>query len=201
MMSEKNQTPDYDKMFEDICENLTTTQLKRVQAAIGRPPKYHPRMCVLLPACFAKGYTVQQFVSAVGICKSTFYEWTHSHSDFSDAYKKSRALAYSFYNDIQLDVLNGSQISQAQFLVMESTIKRRFAGLGSESGYSLPELSKQKTPTDQINYILQAIEDQNITIESANLLINSIKMAHEHLKVEGLESRLDALMASHAPKD
>ena len=200
-MTEKTAKPDYEEIYEKLYASLTPVQKQRVTASVGRPPKYDVKLCELLIACFSKGFTIEQFVTTVGICKSTFHEWTHSHREFSDAYKKAKSMAYGFYNDIQLGVLNGDSISQAQFLVMESTIKRRFAGLGSESGYSLPELSKQKTPTDQINYILQAIEDQNITIESANLLINSIKTAHEHVKLEELESRLEALQASGAPKN
>ena len=196
-----SKNPDYDEIYDKLFDSLSQVQKQRVTASIGRPPKYHPKLCDLLIASFSKGFTIEQFCTAVGICKSTFHEWTHSHPEFSDAYKKSKSLAYSFYNDIQLGVLNGDNISQSQFLVMESTIKRRFGGLGSEFGYTLPELSKQKTPTDQINYILQAIEDQNITIEAANLLINSIKTAHEHVKLEELETRLEELQASRSLKD
>jgi hypothetical protein len=63
----------------------------------GRPTKYSPKLCELLPAMFANGESVVEVCAELGIHKDTFFEWVKIHPDFSDSYKKGLELSAAWW--------------------------------------------------------------------------------------------------------
>jgi hypothetical protein len=63
----------------------------------GRPTKYSPKLCGLLPAMFANGESVVEVCAELGIHKDTFFEWVKIYPDFSDSYKKGLELSEAWW--------------------------------------------------------------------------------------------------------
>jgi len=71
---------------------------------MGRPTKYRPEYCREILEHFNVDFTnaaqtkpvplnfLSAFARKIGVCRDTLGEWTKVHPDFSDAYKKAKAL-------------------------------------------------------------------------------------------------------------
>jgi sugar phosphate isomerase/epimerase len=66
----------------------------------GRPTKYSPKLCELLPAMFANGESVAEVCAELGIVKDTFYNWIDQYKDFSNSYKKGLELSLAWWSKI-----------------------------------------------------------------------------------------------------
>lgn len=64
----------------------------------GRPPIYdkdfHPQECIELGR---KGKSVTEICNAFDIMRETYYNWTKTHKEFSDAHKKATQLKEEWY--------------------------------------------------------------------------------------------------------
>jgi hypothetical protein len=58
----------------------------------------------------AKGKSNINFCAAIGISKETFYTWVKEKKDFSDSYKKGRALCETFWENIGMRGILGLPI-------------------------------------------------------------------------------------------
>ena len=66
----------------------------------GRPTKYSPKLCALLPSMFANGESVSEVCAELGIHKDTFFEWVKTYKDFSDSYKKGLELSEAWWTKL-----------------------------------------------------------------------------------------------------
>tara|TARA_R110000787_G_scaffold35454_1_gene91054 strand:+ start:2646 stop:3236 length:591 start_codon:yes stop_codon:yes gene_type:complete len=168
------------------------------KANVGRPTVYRddwPDKFMLLRA---SGQTIAQIAAYFGCCVDSIHHLTHKHPKFSAAYKMGKSTIKAYYDDLRKRIIDGDEeCSQSRFLMFESGYKRMFAA--GEHKCHIPDLHKQKTDADKLAYLEQQLADQEITAETYNLLINSVKTASEHLKLEQLEQRLNDLEGSHAP--
>jgi len=66
----------------------------------GRPTKYSPKLCVLLPALFSNGESVSEVCAYLDITKETFFQWVKQYPEFSDSYKKGLELSEAWWTRI-----------------------------------------------------------------------------------------------------
>jgi hypothetical protein len=66
----------------------------------GRPSKYRKRYCQTVIDLMKKGKSVIAVCAAIGICKDTFYEWTKTYLEFSEAHKLGMVYAERFWEDV-----------------------------------------------------------------------------------------------------
>lgn len=63
----------------------------------GRPTKYRKEFCDKVPELMADGLSIEEVAAELGIVKSTLYEWTKSHVQFSNAIKKGEELSKAWW--------------------------------------------------------------------------------------------------------
>jgi len=71
-----------------------------VMGQTGRPTKYSPKLCGLLPAMFANGESVVEVCAGLGITKDTFFQWVKKYKDFSDSYKRGLELSEAWWTKL-----------------------------------------------------------------------------------------------------
>lgn len=68
--------------------------------ANGRPTKYKPKYCKDIVDYMSTGKSVLQFAAKIGVNKSSIYEWTQEHQDFSDAFTNAKQLCEAHWEKI-----------------------------------------------------------------------------------------------------
>jgi hypothetical protein len=90
----------------------------------GRPTKYSPKLCELLPAMFANGESVVEVCAELGIHKDTFFQWVKEYPDFSDSYKKGQELSEAWWTKVgRMGSLGKAKIQPATWIF---NMKNRF---------------------------------------------------------------------------
>ena len=76
---------------------------------MGRPTKYDPSLCEILPDLFREGASIAEVCVKIGITKDTFYRWKTEYPDFSDAVKAGEAISESWWTDIGMQGMLGNR--------------------------------------------------------------------------------------------
>jgi transposase-like protein len=71
----------------------------------GRPTDYNPDFCERVIELGKQGKSVTQIACALDVVKSTLYLWEQEHPEFSDAMKKARQHAQTWFEEIGQNAL------------------------------------------------------------------------------------------------
>lgn len=89
----------------------------------GRPTKYKPEYCDLVIEKMNQGFSKEAMAGHIGISKSTLYEWTKKHKEFSNAIKEGVELSRVFWEDIGI---TGVLAGQGNATMWAFNMKNRF---------------------------------------------------------------------------
>lgn len=65
--------------------------------AFGRPTEYDPAHCDAVIGMGEQGYSVVEMAAELGVHRDTLYEWEKVHSDFSDAFTRTRLMTQAWW--------------------------------------------------------------------------------------------------------
>ena len=77
------------------------------KARSGRPSSYKPEFCDLLVEFGRRGMCVTEIVCELDISKDTFYSWIKKHKEFSDAFKRAKALEEKWWINLGKNIVAG----------------------------------------------------------------------------------------------
>ncbi len=75
----------------------------------GRPTKYESRLADVLPALFLEGQSIAEVCVALGIGRTTFYEWTNRHEAFRDAVEVGKLVSEAKWNQVGREAAFGDR--------------------------------------------------------------------------------------------
>lgn len=84
----------------------------------GRPSKYKPEFCDIMVDMAEQGKSRVQCAVAIGVHRDTLYEWGEKHEAFSDALKKSRDLAESYWENKINEMMENGELVQTSPMMM-----------------------------------------------------------------------------------
>lgn len=76
-------------------------EIKKTHKGHGRGrTKYQPAMCKTAKLLLADGGSKKSTAAALGICKTTFYDYVDLHPEFKKAVEEGEALSYKYWEDM-----------------------------------------------------------------------------------------------------
>lgn len=78
-------------------------------APVGRPSKYDSIFCEMLIEHMSEGLSFESFAATIGTHRDTLYQWTKTHSDFSDAKKIACEASCLFWEKMGIEGLYTSK--------------------------------------------------------------------------------------------
>jgi hypothetical protein len=99
-------------------------ELVVIEKKHGRPTKYSPKLCKLLPYLFSNGESVTEVCVHLDITKETFFQWVKQYQAFSDSYKKGLELSEAWWTRLgRLGSIGEEKIQPATWIF---NMKNRF---------------------------------------------------------------------------
>jgi hypothetical protein len=91
-----------DILFESMMDNLIDLTAERlrlqlISAGPGRPSKYTPDFCRIVPILMAQGMSRYEVCLELGVCYDTLLNWEKEHSEFFDALKIGTAFSQGWW--------------------------------------------------------------------------------------------------------
>lgn len=81
-------------------------------SSVGRPTKYRKEYCDLLIEHMSKGLSIESFAGVVKATKKTIYEWMKQHPEFLYAAEQGSALSQLKWEQIGIDGVFSTSISE-----------------------------------------------------------------------------------------
>jgi transposase-like protein len=114
---------------------MATPRKKNPQPG-GRPTKYKSSMCDVAIECGRQGMTLAGIAAELDVSRDTLYRWRDEHPEFSDAIKKARDLAMSWWENTlrrQATMPNGGSTAAAVW-AMKNQFREDYADRHELSG-------------------------------------------------------------------
>lgn len=92
---------------------------------IGRPSKYKPDLCEAILPLFAEGMSIVEVSANIGINQDTFFDWIKKYPDFSESYKRGKALSAAWWEGLGRKGASGDKEINATTWIFN--MKNRFA--------------------------------------------------------------------------
>lgn len=70
----------------------------------GRPSLYDPKYCDMVIDDMSKGYSLTAFAGLIGVARSTINEWIDTHSDFSEAVTRAKAVRLRDWETVAIEM-------------------------------------------------------------------------------------------------
>lgn len=96
---------------------------------MATPSKYKPEYCALLETHFQEGLSFESFGGAIGVDKTTLYEWVKVHPAFKKAKEVGVLRSLLYWEKLGVDAVNG-RIEHFQPSTYIYTMKCRFRKYG-----------------------------------------------------------------------
>ena len=91
---------------------MTKKKPKSEHKKNGRPTKYKPHYCDEIIELGKQGKSRVQCATYFEVHTDTLYEWANVHSEFSEAFKKAKDFAESYWENKIHDMMESGELSQ-----------------------------------------------------------------------------------------
>lgn len=178
----------------------------RYMKKVGRPCKYDPEFHIpyMLEKSASDGYMVHDYCADWGIDESTFYDWARVHTEFSQAYRKSKMAQKKWWFNQARNGLNKSK--GESFNATAWSMCMRNMGVSTDERKLSIDI-EGCTPEQGIARVKKAISRGEITTKEGKTLIEMFAaertLLNAQLAGNEMQAHIDALeekLKEHAGK-